>query len=324
MEQAAKKISHNFLQQAAEWFAVIQSGSVTDQERKDWKHWLSLSDNHLQAWHKVENISHRFDDLPVAASRAALDSPAKSGISRRQILKVLAVAFVSTGVVWQVARQQHWAAQYRTARGEIRQINLEDGSKIWVNTNSAVDVAYTENTRQIILHSGEIYIETAADIAPYLTERKRPLVVDTKFGRLYALGTRFSVRDSEDAITLKVMQGAVEVNLKNQRKTRRVDAGQQVSFGQHAIKPTSQLESSSSSPWIKGMILADNMRLDDFVDELNRYHKGYLSVDASAADLRLVGAYPVDDVDRILVALEDSLPITVSRTLPWWVSIKAK
>lgn len=315
------------LQQAAEWFAVMQSEPVSEQERKAWQHWLSTSEQHHQAWQKVKGISQQFNGLPVEASRAVLDSSVKSTITRRQALKTFAFLFVSSGVVWQVARQQHWTAQYRTARGEIRQLNLDDGSQLWLNTASAVDIIYSSTLRQIVLHSGELYIETAADSA----DGKRPLVVDTGFARLQALGTGFSVRKEQERILLSVMDGAVEIRLNAKRNVKsmgqpqikRVEAGQQVYFSAYRIAPISALIASSSS-WIKGIILADNMRLGDFIDQLNRYHSGHISYHPAVADIRLVGAYPVTNIERILEALEASLPVTIQHTLPWWVRIKPR
>jgi transmembrane sensor len=319
----SKHVNHDLLQQAAEWFALLQSGSATDQERKDWQHWLSSNDLHQQAWQKVEHISHRFNDLPIETSRVVLD---KSAISRRSILKSLAFVFITTGAGWQWLRHQNWDAQYRTARGEIHQFTAEDGSKIWLNTDGSVDVLYTLTTRKITLRRGEIYIETAADITTHLIRKKRPLIVDTQFGSIQALGTRFSVRDKENQIVVSVMEGEVKAQLSNQTQARRIKAGQQITFNQNSFSSISQQEQepSSPSPWIKGVILADNMRLADFIDELNRYHKGRISYDPTIANLRLVGAYPVEDVDRILTALENSLPIIVSRTTPLRINIQAK
>ncbi|MEY8195168.1 MAG: FecR domain-containing protein [Cycloclasticus sp.] len=326
MEQAFnnnKNINHDLLQQAAEWFSVLQSDAVTEQERQDWQNWLSSDELHRDAWRKVENISHRFTDLPISTAQVVLDPANKSAISRRTVLKSLAFACISTGSLWQLARHQYWDAQYRTAYGEIRQINLDDGAKVWLNTNSAIDVVYTATSRQIILHSGEIHIETAVDIAPYTGSKKRSMLVETKFGRLRALGTKFNVRDNQEHIVLSVTEGAVEVVLKDQAQTKRVDTGQQVAFTLNSIQPVSQ-DRATKPVWTKGVILADNMRLDDFIDELNRYFRGHLSYDSAAASMRLVGAYPVNDIDRVLVALEKSLPLTINRALPWWVRIEAK
>jgi transmembrane sensor len=308
----------NILQEAAEWFALIQSKSVSPHEREDWQNWLSSSIQHRQAWQKVERISGRFNGLPVSASRVALDASAQPQMARRQALKTLSFAVISSVVVWQVIRHQHWNAQYSTAHGETRQLTLEDGTLLWLNTASAVDIVYTADLRKIVLLKGELYIETAPDNAV----NKRPLVVDTKVARLQALGTKFGVREYDSNMRLSVSEGAVEIRLKKfsagALKHRVMEAGQQAYFDEDAIDVISQRQSSL---WMKGTILADNMRLDDFISELNRYYRGHLSVNSRVAALRIVGAYPFDDIERILSALEKSLPVTVRRTLPWWINI---
>lgn len=304
------------LQQAAEWFAVLQSGAVTEVDHKRWRDWLTSSTENGLAWEKIEKISGRFHGLPARPARAALNA---KGITRRQGLKVLALLLMAGGGVLQVGRQQHWGAQYRTARGEIREVTLADGTKIWLNTATAVDVNYTAELREIRLLEGELYIETAADNLP----TKRPLVVNSRQGYMQALGTRFAVREYEEKTRLSVEDGAVRVSLKTADATgqsKRIDAGHQVDFDGANIGDVSRLQPIW---WRKGSILANNMRLGDFVAELNRYYSGYLSVDPVAAELRLVGAYPVEDIDRILAALEETLPISVQHTLPWWVRVQA-
>ena len=72
------------------------------------------------------------------------------------------------------------------------------------------------------------------------------------------------------------------------------------------------------------MLLADDMRLGDFVVELSRYRRGYLGCAPQVADLRLVGAFPLADTGRVLRALAETLPVRIHRPLPWWVSIEPR
>jgi len=53
---------YRVLQQAAEWFALLQSGSVSASERRAWAAWLEQPE-HAQAWAKVERISGQFQPL---------------------------------------------------------------------------------------------------------------------------------------------------------------------------------------------------------------------------------------------------------------------
>ena len=307
------------LQQAALWFATLADDNVNPQEKADWQLWLAASHTHQQAWDKVQQISQRFDNLPITPSRAALNSSAK--LTRRQALQAFSAFFISTGLIIGTARHQHWLAQYRTARGDIKQFSLQDNSQLWLNTASAVDIQYNESIREIILRQGELYVSTAADNQL----QKRPLVVNTDFGKLTALGTEFGVRQFDNKVLLSVFDGTVEISPNNAigalAKRQRVNAGQQVYFNASHIEEVLPL--SSPSTWTKGLIVANDMRLADFIEQLNRYFTGQLSCHASAADLRIVGSYPVTDISRVLTALENSLPIKIQRTLPWWVRIKA-
>lgn len=70
------------------------------------------------------------------------------------------------------------------------------------------------------------------------------------------------------------------------------------------------------------MLLADNQRLEDFLTELSRYRHGYLGCDPRIADLRVVGAFPLADTERVLDALAATLPVRIERRMAWWVSLE--
>ncbi|MCY1371995.1 Protein FecR [compost metagenome] len=76
--------------------------------------------------------------------------------------------------------------------------------------------------------------------------------------------------------------------------------------------------------WSKGVLLADDMPLGAFVQELSHYRHGHLAVAPEVADLRVVGSYPLHDSDQALAMLEGVLPIRVNRLLPWWVTLEPR
>ena len=69
-----------------------------------------------------------------------------------------------------------------------QQVQLADGSQLWLNTNTVVNIDFTHQQRSVWFRSGEIYIETSK------TNHTAPLVVHTSMGTVRALGTRFGVR----------------------------------------------------------------------------------------------------------------------------------
>jgi transmembrane sensor len=243
--------------------------------------------------------------------------------ARRRVLRAI-VLVSGTGLLgWAAVRGTPlrdmltaWRADYRTGTGERREIVLVDGTRIWLNTSSAFDADYRPAMRRIRLVMGEVLIETAH-------EAVRPFVVDTGQGRLQALGTRFNVRQFEGLTYLAVYEGAVQVRTAESGRTQVVDAGQQLTFTRDAIGPTTPADRARQA-WARGILLADNIPLQDLVGELARYRRGYLGCAPEVADLRVMGTFPLNDTDRVLAMLENALPVQVRRTLPWWASVEAR
>ncbi|YCH23492.1 FecR domain-containing protein [Pseudomonas sp. D1-3] len=306
---------HGHLQQAAEWFAVLADPPVNDQQRQAWQQWLAARPEHAAAWQRVEAISSQFARLPADTHRrAAAQALRRPGRSRRQVLGLFAVlggagllAAAGQGRPWGA-----WLASERTATGEIRDLRLADGSHLWLGSRTAVDVDYGASTRLLRLLQGEVLIDTAPD--------PRPLLLDTRHGRLQALGTRFGVREGDGFTQLSVFAGAVRIEPSIGQAAQVLQAGHQVRFGSDAISASEPVDPARQA-WSRGVLLANDRRLGDFIAELADYLPGYLGCDPRVADLRLVGAYPLGDPERILQALAGSLPIRVNRRLPWWVTI---
>ncbi len=81
---------------------------------------------------------------------------------------------------------------------------------------------------------------------------------------------------------------------------------------------------AATDAWTRGMLVVDNARLGDVVDELSRYRTGYLGVDKNVADLRITGSFPLHDTTLALNALLPTLPVRIEQHTPWWVTVKGK
>ena len=319
--------SHDIMLQAAEWFALLRSGEATAQDRAAWQAWIDSHQQHHDAWQYVEAISRRFEPVraPDNAQAAVktLQSVRGTSLKRRTALNGLAVMFGAGLLGWGAWRGTplgpallSWSADYRTATGEIREITLADGTRVWLNTASAMNADYQPALRRLHLLSGEVLISTAADTA-------RPFVVDTGYGRMQALGTRFTVREENDATYLAVYQGAVRIHTRDSGTEQIVGSGRQVRFNASRIGELAAAEPGREA-WARGVLLAEDIPLADVVRELNRYQHGHLSLAPELATLRVVGGYPLQDPDKVLSMLAEVLPIQVRRILPWWLSIEPK
>lgn len=313
------------LEQAAQWYAALHDDGGPEQ-RDAWARWLDERPQHRRAWAHIEAVSLRFAPLRVDGERdasARAVQVAARRTSRRQVLGSLAM-LGGTGLAGWLAwrftpladRLTAWRSDYRTGVGERRDIVLADGTHVWLNTNSAFNVDYSDAHRRVTLTLGEILVDTGHD------PLGRPFYVETASGRMQALGTRFTVRHDDGITLLVVFEGRVQIR-NRAGQVEMVEAGQQRTFTSDTIAGV-QAADPAREAWSRGVILADDITLGALLTELSRYQFGHLSVDPAVAGLRVVGRFPADDPARMLAMLERDLPIRVRRSLPWWTSVAAR
>ncbi|MFT2622216.1 FecR domain-containing protein, partial [Escherichia coli] len=64
-------------------------------------------------------------------------------------------------LAWRAVPWMQWTSTHATATGERREWTLADGSRIVLDTGSAVDVLFDEALRRVHLSEGAVFIETA-------------------------------------------------------------------------------------------------------------------------------------------------------------------
>lgn len=325
-DEAAKRRA---LAEAAEWFAQWQAGELTDAQRQRWQAWWDANEMHRWAWQQVENVSRRFDHLGDDERQAAdsvINLARQQRRGRRHLFGGLAsFAFIAvlTAALWQSTPLprlvQQWSADYHTATGEISRIVLEDGTQVWLGSASALNVDYDQKRRRLALVAGEVLIVTGDN-------DQRPFYLDSLSARLTPLGTRFSVGEHSTGELLAVFEGAVAIQTREEGQhagqRQVVNAGQQAYYSVGLIGESLPAESRREA-WISGMLMAEGMSLRTFAAELSRHHRGRLEVDPAVAELTLLGAFPLNDVERALNMVETTLPVKVRRVMPWWIKIEA-
>lgn len=308
------------LEEAADWLIRLSEGELDETERAQWERWQVSTPERHRAWARARMLQTKLGGLPPSLAMSALDRP--SSPARRVALGKLAMILAALPVgwgSWKLAQSQQWTADYRTAVGQQRQLTLADGSQITLNTDTAIDVLFDANQRLIRLREGEILVQTAADSLP----QARPFLVSTRQGLMQALGTRFTVRELSTRTRLAVLEGAVRVQLADANRAAPliVNAGERTDFSSHSFAQTSPVDRSVSA-WTQGMLMADNLRLADFVVELARYRSGIVRCHPAIADLRISGAFPIRETQRTLNMLVQTYPVIATGHLSgYWVTL---
>lgn len=324
--QAAAPLSREIALQAAEWFVLLHSGEASEADHRAFEAWRTRADVHAQAWQRALAVSQRAGSLPSALGAPALGRKQRrlGAMGRRDTVRALVLLITAAPVgwlAWRATPWMQWTSTHATATGERREWTLADGSRLVLDTASAVDVRFDGQRRMLFLRSGTMLVETSAD------PLRRSLVVVTAQGRVRALGTRFTVRQEDGRSHVAVLEGAVEIVLHEDLSMRQVPAGGQAFFSDTQIDPVRAVDAGAAQ-WARGLLAVDDMRLADFLAELSRYRTGWLHCDPAAADLRVTGAFQLGDADTgtdaVLANLMHLLPVQVHYRTRYWVTVAAR
>jgi len=325
MKVGTSSIPRQVQQQAAEWLVELQSADVADETRQRWQQWRDAHPDHAQAWERIEAFGERLQGLSSPLAHAALTQPKSA--ARRRAVKTLAVMLFAGSATWLVGRQapiDQWAADHRTGVGERTRITLDDGTQLQLNAQTAINIAYTDTQRMVKLVHGEILILTVPD--PLATRSgSRPFLIETVHGKMRALGTRFLVQQRDDQqghSLVAVYEGAVEVRPDHVDAPRIVRAGQQTSFSQDRFEEIEEADDNAIA-WTDGMLVVRDMPLGAFLQVLGPHRRGYLGCDATVANLKVTGTYPLADTDKILDMLRTTLPVDIRFVTRYWAKIEA-
>ena len=148
---------------AAFWMARKMSGSMNAEERRNFDQWLGDDPANRAAFAELEHIMSLADladsDLLAEEFERELGQLARDDAARTQRFTAIAASFLLaaiavTGALFLKNAGRPEAAVYATAVGVARQVNLDDGTQIDLNTDSRIEVAYTKAKRAVSLAGG--------------------------------------------------------------------------------------------------------------------------------------------------------------------------
>lgn len=301
-----ERLDPRVAREAAQWLMRMHPAAEPDEaEQRACLAWRASHAQHELAWQRAQQFNDKFMVLPPELGKAALGR--KTVRQRRQAVTKLALllTMAPAGILaYQHMPVAAWRAAYRTATGERRSVQLADGSRVQMNTDTAFDVVVDDVQRLVLLHEGELLIETAPD----RHGGSRPFRVRTGEGFIRAIGTRFNVRREAAWSEVAVFEGAVEVAVGEGKRI--VAADEQLRFTAHGLAATEPLVPQRAA-WVDGMLQADDQTLAAFAAELARHRRGWIRCDPAVAGLRISGSFQLDDTDQVLRAVAATLPVRI-------------
>ncbi len=314
--------------QASEWIARLDVDEPSTADMREFKRWVNQNPEHYHEFKRLNSVWEELNlltQLKPEKSETVGRRDSGGGFVWRSAIAVVALFFVVLGF-------ETWLESpdtYETLIGEQKVIKLPDDSVVTLNTDSRIDVRYTEGRRTISLRRGEAHFNVEKD-------HKRPFDVYVGKGVVRAVGTAFSVRLKPDNVEVLVNEGVVKVDAfalparKEFSLPDRLDmavevlppparliAGEQANFHREAPTLIEQKKVEAMSrklSWREGTLEFERERLEYVVEEMNRYTNSQLVItDKNAREQLVGGRFKVGETKVLLEVLESAFGITVSR-----------
>ena len=294
-----RETSREVADQAAEWATRIDGGAIDPNADAGLRRWLEEDPRRQGALLRAEAALSFVDRGRALAGVIPKPEPRPIWIRRKMLLTGTAIAAGIVGIAVLTGSQR-----YGTEIGEIKQVPLSDGSVVAINTQSAIEVAMHQHTREITLTRGEAWFKVAHD-------KGRPFMVYVGRVRIRAVGTAFSVRRRDEGAEIQVTEGEIETwTVGEENRSVRVAAGSKACVAEYEqpkpVPASADIERSLS--WREGRIVLEGETLDEAVAQFNRYNTRKLVIsDPGLAAEKLVGQFRATEPQTFAGAVATAL-----------------
>jgi transmembrane sensor len=338
-------------QQAIDWLILLRSDEVSKEELAAFAAWMAIDTNHGKAYADAEKLfdqiilTVRSDTFNVQEQalpeKQSVPSPPPDQQTQQQQLQnqykrskrwlfpasiAIAASLLFTTLLGSFLKNnlfEIWLSDYHTQAGEIREIAMVDGSRLLLDSKTAVSVNYNESGREIILHHGRVRFTVAKDPV-------RAFNVLANGLKIQALGTVFQVYNKEhDGVNIAVQEHAVAVRLNsssqqqvsNEKNTVTIKTRQQLSYHPgHALASPLNSELSRETAWQKQQLIVIDQPLKDLITELERYHRSRILIsDKKLNSLHVTGVFSLKNPDSVLNSVCQILNLQKTSLGPWWI-----
>jgi len=316
-------------QAAARWLA--RDDLDQSPQREQFAAWLDESEENLQAWTQAHAMWDVFDDADdsdlIAAMARAARQAGPEPVARPFWPQLIAasIAAVAVSATLLMGAQQGWfdrsakptqvavnetasltavgRADYVTGKGQKSIVDLPDGTRVTLDADSAVDVAFTGGRRDVRLLNGRAFFDVAHD-------RAHPFAVQAAGRVVTALGTQFDIRLTPGAVRVVLAQGSVSVASGSTAPLVKLSPGQAFAAQDGRAGKVSAADLNEDLAWKQGVVEFHDQPLSEAIGLLNRYTRAQIVIkDPKVAALRVTGVFKTGDIERFGRSVSQVLPV---------------
>jgi transmembrane sensor len=309
--QFSRPIPDDVRREAVGLVRDFATGRPTTADMEVIRRWRAQGVEHERAWvaacmewRKLGEITRAFD-----VSHPAPSYPPASRMGRRAFFGATASAAGVLGVAAFVRPPlglwPSWSelrADYRTGVGEQREVALDATTLLSLNTRTSVALQSLAGQRRIELIAGEAALSVRAGACEMVAGN----------GQIEVANGEIEVRLRDGGpITLSCSAGTAR--LRHPGGGMDLRAGQQVVYDDRAVHPVGR-PSPAAYAWRQGVVVFQDLALDDVVDEINRYRAGrVVLMNADLARHRLSARFSIAELDDAITHIEQMYRAKVRR-----------
>jgi transmembrane sensor len=321
---------------AALW---MTRGTETAADAELFEEWLADREANMAAWAKAQRLwdsfDHAADDEMLQAMRTSALGlrPYRQRLNWGWLAAALAVAVLSGGLLVGVLTWRPYGSgaaysagspaqpappAFSTGKDQQLQAALPDGTKLTLDTDSAVDVAFDGRRRDVRLLRGHAFFDVAHDPS-------RPFAVTARGLIATALGTRFGASLDGDSTSITLVEGRVAITKVGAPAATSVQlhAGERFTTGASGDTVT-KVDPDSALSWRNAYVEFRNETLAAAAAELNRHSRVQILIrDPKVGDLRVSGRFKTGDVERFCRAVELVQAVHAVRRNPTTIELVA-
>lgn len=329
-------VAHERLAEAGVWIARLHGGNRTRAIEAGLKRWLREDPENARAfeiatevWDDAENLRQFVALRPrLSQRRRSSMAPIFAAAAMASMLLFLGAVlwFQNLGVI-------------NTEIGEQRQLVLEDGTRVFLNTDTRLIVKYSDEARRVELRRGEALFNVAK-------KSDWPFIVTAGDREVRALGTSFVVRKEDQQLAVTLVEGKVVVSpvVEAKRSAAEPALAQQPAQSTGSAAPSGDVQTSAparsdvftlapgqrltfgagsparldtpsvekATAWRRGQVILDDTPVRAAADEMNRYNATKVVVaEDVAADLLVSGLFQAGDSVNFANAVADTYDLNV-------------
>lgn len=287
---------------------AIKKELEQSQESKELLHWVNV------LWYKFNPKPGRSASIQHRTQIKIEKIPDAGYFFRLKVVKYAAVILLAlclSGITYYYSGQNTSLITLVSGTGEVREVVLPDGSKVWLNARSSLQYPekFNKKFREITM-TGEVYFEVNHD-------PQHPFVVSSGLVQVKVLGTRFLVSnyDNESEINTYLSEGCVELELTELKKTMELTPGDEVVFNRETLAVT-KVNHPRAAPdsWRFGKLTFYNETLYEIARKLERrFGKEILIADDAVGNMNYTADFDDESLEQILRFLDEGSAITFKK-----------